>query len=79
MTTKSKTIRNSFGSSTSSSERPCQKIDASRLKINGSDKVFKTLQDYVTWPFGQKDPRLVARYYRSLEKAKAEGLPESPF
>jgi hypothetical protein len=61
-----------------SSETPWQKIDASRLKINGSDRVCKTLHDYVTWPFGQKDPRLVAQYYRRLAKGtkNTENRPE---
>jgi len=66
-----------------SSETPWQKIDASRLKINGSDRVCKTLHDYVTWPFGQKDPRLVAQYYKKnrpeLSPKDQKVFPEAPF
>lgn len=45
------------------SEMPLQKIDAFELRINGSDKQFKTLEEYVNWPFGQKDPAILRAYY----------------
>lgn len=70
-------------SSIFNSETPLPKIDASKLRIEGSGKRFKTLEEYVMWPFGQKNPELVRRFYAGQEKARKKSAmtdaPDAPF
>ena len=64
------------------SEMPLPKIDASKLRIKNSDKRCKTLDEYVNWPFGQKDPDILRRYYAQKAKTARNAmtdLPDAPF
>lgn len=61
------------------SEKRSGKIAASRLRIKNSDKRCKTLEEYVNWPFGQKDPSLLRAYYKQKTKNAMTDLPEAPF
>ena len=60
------------------SEKRLQKIDASKLRINGSDKQFKTLDEYVNWPFGQKDPAILRVYYSQKRREIRSAMIDDP-
>lgn len=69
-------------SSIFNSEKRFQKIDVSKLRINGSDMRFKTLDEYVNWPFGQKDPDILTAYYRQKRAETRNAMidaPDAPF